>query len=296
MRPGGGGFGRGFRWTATAALMAVLVAVFAFQQIDAVYFHTYILDRFALTPAALESGYVWQFFTFQFLHASLMHLLGNLLALWFFGNFVEQVMGPKRFLLAYFGSGAAGGLLQCVLMVLFPRHFGMLVVGASAGAMGIFAIFARLQSNATILMSFVLPIRADVLLWITAAVSLFFTLVPSGGGGMAHAAHLGGLATGLLWVRMGWQNDDVPLPWENWMRGWRRARSGAAARRRRPESGDSAGWPGVPEDELAETGREEFISREVDPILDKISKHGIQSLTERERNILERARNRMAKR
>jgi len=90
-----------------------------------------------------------------------------LLGLWFFARFVENVLGTKRFLIAYFGSGIIGGLLQCALMLLFPEHFLPFVFGASAGEMGIFAIFCRLQADSQIRWNFVLPIRADMLLWIT---------------------------------------------------------------------------------------------------------------------------------
>src|SRR6185295_1978108 len=110
-------------------------------------------------------------------HADLWHLIGNLVTLWFFGRFVEEVLGTRRFLVAYFGAGIIGGLLQSAVMVLFPFHFGQFAFGASAGIAGVFAIFARLQASSEIRWNFILPIRADVLLWITAAIALFFTIV-----------------------------------------------------------------------------------------------------------------------
>jgi hypothetical protein len=204
------------------------------------------------------------------------------------------VVGKKRFLLAYLGSGLVGGLLQCVLMLLFPGHFAPFVFGASAGVMGVFAIFARLEAGSEIRWNFILPIRAEVLLWVTAAVSLFFTIVPSPrGGGTAHAAHLGGILAGLAFVRLGWHRDFQPLPWESaWQRFRQTFRRPAAATRlaRRPAV-RSAAKGMVPREELDT----DFISKDVDPILDKISAHGIQSLNERERRILEAARARMAK-
>jgi membrane associated rhomboid family serine protease len=281
--------------------MIVLVVTFALQAINEVYGKPEIEDWLALTPAALARGYVWQLLTFQFLHAGLWHLLGNLMGLWFFGRLVENILGTKRFLVAYFACGVVGGLLQAGLMFLFPAHFGASVVGASAGVMGIFAIFARLQSDSEIRLNFILPIRADVLLWITAGISLFFTLVPSSrGGATAHAAHLGGILAGLAWVKLGWHHDFVVLPWENLagrLRFWRpfqaRARKQelvrAAATRGRP-------WRTAGVKEEATVAPEEFISREVDPILDKISAHGIQSLTEQERKTLADAQKKMAKR
>lgn len=290
-----------FQWSASVILMLVLVVTFALQRINEVYGRPGLEDSLALTPAALLRGYVWQLMTFQFLHSGLWHLFGNLLGLWFFGRSVENILGTNRFLLAYFGCGVVGGLLQCALMALFWPAFGTAVFGASAGVMGIFAIFARLEADSEIRLNFILPIRAGVLLWITAGISLFFTLVPSPQeGATAHAAHLGGILTGLAWVRIGWHHDFVVLPWENLLgrlRFWRPLQT----RQRKQELVRAASARGRPwrstgvkaEPDLAP---EEFISREVDPILDKISAHGIQSLTEQERKTLADARKKMAKR
>lgn len=223
------------------------------------------------------------------------------MGLWYFGRFVENVLGKQRFLIAYFGAGVLGGLLQCVLMILFPRHFGLFVFGASAGVMGIFAIFARLEAQSIIRLNFILPIRTDVLLWITAAISFFFTIVPSNRGGCAaHAAHLGGILTGLAWVKFGWHHDFKPLPWDNLLarlRFWQPSQ----ARQRKEELARVASstrgrpWRTTNVQDKAEAAPEEFISKEVDPILDKISAHGLQSLTEHERKILEAAQKKMSK-
>jgi len=298
--PSPGGSWR-FRWSASITLMAVLVVAFAFQCINDVYIQSVIESRLALTPLALTKGYAWQFLTFQFLHVSLMHLLCNLLGLWFFGRFVENVLGTKRFLVAYFACGVVGGLLQSVVMVLFPDHFVPPVFGASSGVMGIFAIFCRLAADSTIRWYFILPIRADVLLWASVGISLFFTMVPSiRGGSVAHAAHLGGILAGLAWVKLGWHRDFVTLPWEGLLSRWRQWRP-LKSRERKRELVRAAAvrgrpWRTVPPEVEAELPPEEFISKEVDPILDKISAHGIQSLTERERKILDAARKKMAKR
>jgi len=279
----------------SVVLMVVLTGVFALQCINDVYLRSLVDEWLALTPLALTQGYVWQFLTFQFLHVDVLHLLGNLLGLWFFGRYVENVLGKWRFLLAYFGCGVAGGLLQCVLMLLFPNHFAPFVFGASAGVMGIFAIFARLLADSEIRWNFILPIRADVLLWITAGISLFFTIVPSARGGrVAHAAHLGGILAGLAFVRFGWHQDFRPLPGagilEWFQRRPRRARSIVKLRFPKVSSEVSKNLaPRVQPDG-------DFISTEVDPILDKIAAHGIHSLTEREREILQAARTKMGKR
>jgi len=288
-----------FHASASIVLMIVLIVVYALQRINDVYFHTNAEYWLALTRVGIQSGYLWQLLTFQFLHGSLWHLLGNLLGLWFFGRYVEQVLGLKRFLLAYFLAGAAGGLLQGVLMLLFPLHYGTAVYGASAGVSGAFAIFAMIEGHAEVRLNFILPIRARTLLIIYAAIAVFFTLVPSPRDGTAHAAHLGGILVGIAWVRLGWHHDFVPLPWENWfarLRSWRPSHS----RKRKQELVRAASvrgrpWRGNAVPEEPETAPEEFISKEVDPILDKISAHGIQSLNERERKILDAARKKMSK-
>lgn len=280
------------QWTASVTLMVVLVICFIAQCINDVYVRSPAELSLALTSGALGRLQIWQLLTFQFLHVSLWHLLGNLVGLWFIGRFVENVLGTSRFLVAYFGAGVAGGILQAILMLVFPNHFAAYVVGASAGVMGIFAIFALLARDSTVRLYFVLPIRADVLLWITAAISLFFTVVPSGrGGGMAHAAHLGGLIAGWWWVRLGWHRDYVKLPWEEAFRKWK-TRSKASPPQQRPAPHLRVEVKPQKEEEAEGA---DYISREVDPILEKINAKGIQSLTDRERKILEEARKRMGR-
>jgi len=283
----------------TMTLLIVLVVTYALQCINDVYLHTRAEYWLALTTDGLKSGYLWQLVTFQFLHGSILHIIFNLIGLYYFGRFAENVLGRHRFLIAYFGAGAVGGLLQGTLMLLFPQHFGSALYGASAGVSGMFAIFAMLEGESEVRWNFVLPIRAKTLLLIYGAVELFFTLVPANRDGTAHAAHLGGLLAGIAWVKLGWHRDFVRLPWEDLFVRWRTGRMPQArqhkqelvrasiikgSRRQRPRENEESLPPA------------EFISKEVDPILDKISAHGIQSLTERERQILESARARMAKR
>jgi hypothetical protein len=116
---------------------------------------------------------------------------------------------------------------------------------------------------------------------------------------VAHAAHLGGLLGGLLWVRLGWHHEHIHLPWERMGQRWRQWRAFHSRDRKRQlvATAVKTGYWRKPKPETpVEVPPGEFISREVDPILDKISAHGIQSLTERERKILEAARSKMAKR
>jgi membrane associated rhomboid family serine protease len=247
----------------------------------------------ALHPDDFVNGKVWQLFTFQVLHAGPLHLLINCAMLYIFGRPVEHTLGRGRFLTLYFGSGAVGGLLQVILSLLFESHFGYgrglgwpSVLGASAGVFGLIAAFATLHRDTpiTMLLAFIIPVsmKAKYLLLVELILAVLGMLEAH--SNVAHAAHLGGMLGGIIYVRYVSQ-------WN-----WRRLRVPPAARRFSPRelvnvaAAKTRGQRSSP-DEPAST--EEFISREVDPILDKISAHGIESLTERERQILEAARKKM---
>jgi membrane associated rhomboid family serine protease len=288
----------GFQWSACVVLMLAITVAFALQQVNRVYIHAPADEYLALTTDGLRNGFLWQLLTFQFLHAGLWHLFCNLIGLWFFGRPVEARLGPKRFLLLYFGSGVAGGLLQSLMAFTFPAYFGSSVYGASAGVFGVLAAFCMMEPESQILIYFILPIRAKYLLMAVTAIALFFTVVPAGGG-VAHAAHLGGILAGVAWVKLGLHRDYVRFPWETWLERWRLWRPLQTRQRKRElvraASVRGRPWRQGPADSDSEIQSDDFISKKVDPILDKISAHGIQSLTERERKILEAARQKMAK-
>ena len=277
---------------ASILLIISLIVAFALQEINAVYIHFPVGDYLVLSNEGLRHGYVWQLLTFQFLHAGFLHLFFNLIGVWFFGRFVEERLGKGHFLKLYFLSGVAGGLLQSLLGWVFPYHFGAGVVGASAGVCGLIAAFSIIEPDATIMAYFFIPIRAKYLLYIEGAIALFFTIVPA--DGVAHAAHLGGILFAVGYMRWGLNASRAWADWNPFHRKLRRERMVKAATvkpsplsklRRRPRVEDAQEVPSA-----------EFISQQVDPILDKISAHGIQSLTDSEREILQAARARMSKR
>jgi len=279
-----------WRFSATVLLVIVLAVAFIFQQAIPRNFQG---EYLALSLYGLKHGFVWQLLSFQFLHANLLHLLFNDFTLWMFGREVEEVLGKPRFLTLYFLSGAIGGLIQALLALVSFNLFGGAVVGASAGIFGVVAAFAMIAPNRvlTMLMFFIIPIsmKAQVLLWVEAAAALIGMFLPNLMGlHIAHAAHLGGILTGVAFMKFSLTASD-----DNW--------SPFESRRRKRELIKAVSikipkWPHGSTESPGEATREEFISREVDPILDKISQHGIQSLTEQERKILEAARNKMAKR
>jgi membrane associated rhomboid family serine protease len=244
-----------------------------------------------LSLDGLKHGYVWQLLTFQFLHANWIHLLFNSLALYTFGRAVETVVGRIRFLQLYFLSGIVGGLVQMLFALLVPRFFNAPVMGASAGVSGLIAAFAVINwEHRLSLLFYFFPItlRGKTIFWASVIMACIGIILPR--GPVAHAAHLGGLIMGFIFVRFGFGLRQNSRRW-----------SPFSARQRKRELVKAATitvprWPATKAENPADLPEEEFITREVDPILDKISAHGIQSLTERERRILEAARNKMAKR
>jgi membrane associated rhomboid family serine protease len=254
-----------------------------------------------LSWAGLRHGYVWQLLTFQFMHAGLLHLIVNCWAIYAFGREVEITLGNKRFLVLYFASGIIGGLFQAFaggLAEVFPGSswalsFSGPTVGASAGALGLVAAFAMLfpERSLTLLVFFIIPVslRAKFLLLFSGLYTLFGLMFPASTGAVANAAHLGGLLVGIFFIRyaMHWN-----IHWPN----LRRRQRDTPRRLVNVSSTNIARWGRAKTVAESELPADEFLSRKVDPILDKISAHGIQSLTEQERRVLEAARERMDKR
>lgn len=284
-------------WSMTTILLLTIFVCFIVQKI-AEGFNPSLVWGFALSAEGMKEGRIYELITFQFMHGGWLHLLGNMLTLYFFGRAMEETLGRKGLLALYLLSGTIGGLVQVIAAFALPRFWGAPVVGASAGVFGLIAAFAMRAPDQPITMFiyfFPITIQAKLLLIGEGVISLVGLLGPlinfySLTGNLAHAAHLGGMLTGIFFIR--WAGS-MRRPFEFWKPFARRTPpkrelvSTTAAPRR--------AWRAAakPAEELPPG---EFISREVDPILEKISAQGIHSLTPRERQILEAARNKMAKR
>lgn len=202
----------------------------------------------------------WSIVTYMFLHGGLMHILFNMIGLYFFGSRVEERLGPKAFTILYFLSGVSGALLS---MAMAPRAA---LIGASAGVFGVMLAFAYFWPDAPILIWGIIPVPARILVIITTLLALWSGL-GGVGGGIAHFAHLGGYAGAYLYLK--------------WLD---RART-AFKRRAVPAAPLSSkvlsGRPAIDMQRVHEVNRDE-----VNRILDKISSQGIGSLTAQERVFL----------
>jgi membrane associated rhomboid family serine protease len=279
------------RVSLTVALIIVNAIIFVFELLVSGHSHGLHVENqyFALSKEGLEKGFVWQLFTFQFMHAGLWHLVFNCWAIYVFGRAVEEILGWKKFLILFLSSGVVGGICQVLVALLWPDLFGGPVVGASAGGFGLVAAFAVLfpERELTLLLFFIIPIRlsAKMLLIFSAVLAVAGIVFPV--DNVANAAHLGGMLTGVVFIRhfvqgrgLPWGfNPDPSVP---------REYAG-------PRAGKDSLWRSTASQPDEGLSTDEFVKSEVDPILDKISRQGIQSLTGRERQILEKARARMAK-
>ena len=288
----------GTRLSWTVMLLIALVVVFAADEIAKAYLGLSLQQHGALSSSVWQSGWVWQLVTFQFLHGGFPHLFFNGLGIWMFGRPIEAAFGGRRMLGLWMAGGLVGGLLQLGISAAFPNQFSPDVVGASAGLMTFLAIFCRLEPDARILLALIVPVPARFLFYFSVGVAVFFIVVPSRDG-VAHAAHLGGLLFGWFWVQAGYHRGEglwerLSEAWYRWnqQRQTPRSPSRAADGKIIKPSFRSDSAP-TPAKELSDA---EFMAREVDPILDKIARDGIGSLTPAERQTLEAARKKVTRR
>ncbi len=138
---------------------------------------------------SLVAAHPWTLFTAMFIHAGWLHIISNMLALYFFGTFLVNLVGSNTFLIIYFGAGIAGNLLMWALTPIFP--FG-LAVGASGAIFGLGGTLAVLRPKQPVYM---IPIPVEVPLWVSVVIGFFIVLVFAN---VAWQAHLGGLLFGLI--------------------------------------------------------------------------------------------------
>jgi len=259
----------------TQLLIYVTVAVFVVQLLCTMLGWNVMEDVFALNASQVRRGFFWQPVTYMFLHADFWHILINLLVLWFFGREVEYFIGPKYFTRLFFFGGLAGA----ALWLAFNFNTNEQVIGASAAVLACVIAFATLfpERQITLLLFYFIPVnmKAKYMALIAVAIDLI-PVMTRHVSSVAHIAHLGGALLGYVYIKsLGYGAQP------RWLQWWQSAKETLRPRRRmrveRPLS------------------REEFIHEQVDPILDKISREGIGSLTRRERKILESAKDLMQK-
>ena len=231
-----------------------------------------VSEWLCLSLHGLKQGYAWQLVTYLFIHGvangpiwiGMVHLFVNMTLLYFVGREVEAIAGPRHLLGMYFIGGIAGGIGQ---VLVFPAAAP--IGGASAGVCAVLLAFTTILPEYEVSLLFIpVQFRAKYFGWLVAGGSVAMAAMqwaPS----VAHMAHLGGCMVGWMYARqLGFGN-----PW------WFQRR--IMERRQR-------------ELRLERMSPDQYMTEEIDPILDKIAKDGIRSLNRAERRILERGREKIS--
>jgi membrane associated rhomboid family serine protease len=193
-------FGPGPLTPAIKILILVNVAVFVVTWIGGAiepwlwFTATDVLQRFQ----------IWRVLTYMFVHDGLGHIFFNMLALWMFGVELERMWGTKYFVKFYFVAGIGAAvtttLLSFVPLPSFEQLWYIGVVGASGAIYGILLAYAMYFPNRPVYVYAVFPIKVKYLVMIMGGIALLSS-IGGPGGGIAHTAHLGGLAAGYLYLK-----------------------------------------------------------------------------------------------
>ncbi|MDE0861450.1 MAG: rhomboid family intramembrane serine protease [Akkermansiaceae bacterium] len=234
-----------------------------------------IWGHFSITEG-LYHFQIWRLFTFQFLHGDGGHLLGNMIGMVFFAPHVERWMGSRPFVFYYLLCGIAGALFYTILFFvpgMFDYPATVPLVGASAGLFGILAAFYKIAPNARILLFFCIPMKMKtfaIAYFALQVITVIFGLDNAGGA----AGHLGGALLGLSFIKY--------KPLRTWLINVSEIGTGSSSSPKVRQAKEVR--------EIEQSPIE--LNKEVDRILEKISDHGIQSLNDKERQTLDKARKR----
>jgi membrane associated rhomboid family serine protease len=211
----------------TILLIAINVLVFLsyFPTMSESAVNQFIFD-WGLVPARIMAGQGYEtIVTSMFLHGGWLHLAGNMLFLWIFGDNLEDEMGHVGFFIFYLASGVGAAAAQSVL----DLQSGIPMVGASGAIAGVLGGYLLLYPKAKVDVLFIFviifrifPIPAWIVLGLWLGAQIFSGVAtPSDAGGVAYWAHVGGFATGLIltipaWLRRGargyWQETGGHPP------------------------------------------------------------------------------------
>ncbi len=234
----------------------------------------FMIDWFAFQPTRIFLR-PWGVFTYMFIHGGFWHIAMNMLVLFFFGPPLEAAWGGREFFRYYVICGLGGVALSYVFL---PTA----IIGASAAIYGLMLAFALSWPDSPIYIWGIFPIKAKWLVGFLFLLTLFNAL-SAPGAGIAYFAHLGGFLTGFLYLKSDWHGA----------RGFERLKKAVRTHPRlaivphhaKRQERQSSVKHEVPE---TRTQKEEVALYDaVDQVLDKISEHGIGSLTAAERKLLD---------
>jgi membrane associated rhomboid family serine protease len=255
---------------------AVFVFTYIFPTITRIYFP--FNSIFGLVPDYINHNLmIWQFFTYMYLHGGMMHIGFNMFALWMFGTELEYNWGSRDFFKFYTVCGIGGGVLVWLTSFTSLGNPSIATIGASGAIFGLLVAYGLMWPDRIILLFGIMPMKALHFVIIFGAIDLFYGVTGTGGD-IAYFAHIGGGVTGFIYLKYGWR---IMVYLESMFRRLKRRKFTVIKGGKR--GSDS------PEEKYQD------MDDEVNRILDKISKSGMESLDDREKRILERASKRREK-
>jgi membrane associated rhomboid family serine protease len=255
-------------------------------------------DLFDLNVGAVLHGEVWRLITYAFLHSTgnPLHIIFNMLFLWWFGNEIEEMYGSREFL-AYYLTAAVTGALAYAAWELGTKwgvattatdpaleHFIRPVIGASGAVTAVLVLYACHFPHRTIFLFYLLPI--PIWLFVVLEVGMdAFGLLSGNSGVVAVAVHLGGAAFAFLYYKAQWRLLNLGSSVWSWLRSRRLNRPRLRVyREEEPPRRAPVAVAAAPKSDV-----DEHLEAKLDEVLEKVARFGQDSLTESERQILFRA-------
>jgi membrane associated rhomboid family serine protease len=164
-----------------------------------------------VVPHDVLRGQIWQLGTYMFLHnpQDPFHLLFNMLMLWMFGGELERFWGPRGFLIYYLICGLGAGVtITLAGLATGGVEARIPTTGASGALFGVFVAYGIVFARRTVLFMLLFPMQARTMAMLLTGLSLFY-LIGQPGSGVSHVAHLGGAATGFLYLKRVWRVGDL---------------------------------------------------------------------------------------
>ncbi|MEX1122601.1 MAG: rhomboid family intramembrane serine protease [Balneolales bacterium] len=254
---------------AIRTIISINVVVFIIQTLGGTSLNNALVAYLGFIPAwGTAITQPWRLVTYMFLHGSFLHILFNMLWLWWMGRPVESQLGPKNFLVLFLGSGVGGALINLMLTNLFVTN---VTIGASGAVFGIMVTFAVLFPRTPIMLLFLPPIEARFLV---AGLIAFDLLFIAQADNVARIVHLGGALSGYALLRLYYRGYNYDVWLESFSNRWKRSKKDVRKKKSKMHS--------VSDAEIVE----EYDQSELDRILDIISKKGYEGLTDDEKKIL----------
>lgn len=271
---------RGFNRLPIAIRTIILINVIFFlvQTLGGNTLNRWLIENLGFNPSfPTFITQPWRLITYAFLHANFMHILFNMLWLWWMGKSVEEAIGPRSFTVIYLGAAILGALLDAAIAQIFGV---VLVIGASGAVTGILVAFAMLYPRAPIMLFLLPPIQARyfVIGWVTLDI-----LFVGSSDGVARLVHVGGALGGYLLMKAHLNGKDLSKIIRYFEYLFSSFMPTGSKKTAKPTP-KNKNMHIVRDVEIVE--EVEVEQSELDDILDKISKEGYGALTKEEKRKL----------